>query len=73
MTNRYTAVIRKEGDWYIAYCVELSVVSQGRTIEDAQKNLAEAVELFVESFGVEDLPQMGRETVFYPFEVAVGA
>jgi len=53
---RFTAVITKEGKWYIAHCVELGVVSQGRTIEEAQANLKEAVELYIESFGREDLP-----------------
>ena len=48
MSRRYTAVISKEDDWYVAYCVELVVVSQGRTIEEAQANLKEAVELYVE-------------------------
>jgi len=57
---RFTAVITKEGKWYIAHCVELGVVSQGRTIEEAQANLKEAVELYIESFGREDLPQRLR-------------
>ena len=37
--------------------VELGVVSQGKTIPEAQANLREAVDLYVESFGVEDLPE----------------
>jgi predicted RNase H-like HicB family nuclease len=48
MTYRLTTVINKEGKWYVARCVELGVVSQGRTIEEAQKNLKEAVELYLE-------------------------
>ena len=73
MSKRFTAVISKEDDWYVAYCVELGVVSQGRTIEEAQSNLKEAVELYVESFGAEDLPETTGEVVFYPLEVAIGA
>ncbi|MEK7395884.1 MAG: type II toxin-antitoxin system HicB family antitoxin [Candidatus Poribacteria bacterium] len=41
----------KEEKWYVAHCIELGVVSQGKTIEEAQKNLREAVELYIESFG----------------------
>jgi predicted RNase H-like HicB family nuclease len=48
MTYRFTTIITKEGKWYVARCVELGVVSQGRTIEDAQRNLKEAVELYLE-------------------------
>ena len=56
MVKRDTAVITKEENWYVARCVELGAVSQGKTIAEAQTNLREDVELYVESFDVE-----GRE------------
>ena len=71
MSKKFTAVITKEEKWYVARCVELGVVSQGKTIEEAQANLKEAVELYLESFGTEDLPESLGEVVFYPLEVAV--
>jgi len=52
---KFTALITKEKKWYVARCVELGVVSQGKTIEEAQVNLLEVVELFIESFGIEDM------------------
>jgi len=68
---RLTAVITKEDPWYIAHCVELGVVSQGQTVEQAQANLREAVELYVESFGAEEVPSGGTgEVISYPLEVA---
>ena len=45
---KFTLVITKEDKWYVARCVELGVVSQGKTIEESQKNLKEAVELYLE-------------------------
>jgi predicted RNase H-like HicB family nuclease len=33
------------------------VTSQGGTLEEAEKNIKEAIELYIESFGTEDLPQ----------------
>ena len=48
MIYKFTTVIHQEGKWYVAHCIELSVVSQGRTIESAKKNLQEAVELYLE-------------------------
>jgi len=69
--KRFTAVITKEDGWYVAWCVELGTVSQGKTIEDAQANLKEAVELYLESFGTEDLPETTGEVLFYPLEVPV--
>jgi len=72
MSMKFTAVITKEEKWYVAHCVELGVVSQGKTIEEAQANLKEAVELYIESFGTEDIPESMGEVVFYPLEIAVG-
>lgn len=48
MTYKSTAIINKEGKWFVAHSAELGVVSQGRTIEEARKNLGEAVELYLE-------------------------
>lgn len=69
---RFTAVITKERKFYVAHCIELGVVSQGKTIEEAQANLKEAVELYIDSFGGEDFPENKYEVILYPFEVAVG-
>ena len=71
MLSRYSIVIEKEDTWYVAHCVELGVVSQGKTIEEAQVNLKEAVELYLESFGSEDQPESLGEVVLYPLDVAV--
>lgn len=73
MSVKFTAIITKEDKWYVAHCVELGVVSQGKTIEKAQANLKEAVELYIESFGTEDLPDSMGEVVLYPLEVVVNA
>lgn len=48
MIKTFTTAINKEGKWYVAKCLELGVVSQGKTIEKATKNLKEAVELYLE-------------------------
>ena len=73
MSHRFNAVITKEENWYVALCIELGVVSQGQTIEDAKKNLKEAVELYIESFGTDDLPESKEEVMFYPLEVVINA
>ena len=43
-----TAVIEKEGKWHVATCPELGVASQGRTNDEAESMLQEAVELLLE-------------------------
>lgn len=71
MSHRFNAVITKEKNWYVAHCIGLGVASQGQTIEDAKKYLKEAVELYIESFGTEDLPESKEEVMLYPLEVVI--
>ena len=68
---KFTAVITREERWYVAHCIELGVVSQGKTIEEAQANLKEAVELYLEDFEEDEIPQNVGEVILYPLEVAV--
>ncbi len=43
MVKGLTSVITKGEKWYVAHCMELGVVSQGKAIEETQANLKEAV------------------------------
>ena len=43
-----TEEIWKEGNMYTAYCPELDVVSCGRNVEEARKNLLEVIEIQLE-------------------------
>lgn len=43
-----TAVVWREGDWYVSECIELGVASQGSTERLALRNLKEAVHLYLE-------------------------
>ncbi len=45
---RLTAAATREGQWYVARCLEVEVTSQGRTGEEALANLKEALELYFE-------------------------
>ncbi len=47
-TPKFTAIIEREGDGYVALCPELDIASQGNSIEEARNNLIEALELFFE-------------------------
>jgi predicted RNase H-like HicB family nuclease len=46
MKRQLTAIIEREGNGYVSLCPELDIASQGDTIEEARKNLQEALELF---------------------------
>ena len=52
-TIELSAVIRKENDFYVALCPEYDIASQGRNVEEAIKNLKEALELYLEDADVE--------------------
>ena len=61
MIYKFTTIINKEGKLFVARCVELGVVSQGKTVELAQNNLKEAVELYLE-----DMPKAKKFSIKSP-------
>ena len=44
--KKITAVIHKGEKYYIGECLEVDVVTQGKTIDEVLKNLNEAVDLY---------------------------
>jgi predicted RNase H-like HicB family nuclease len=47
-STRFNVVVQKDEAWYVAVCIDNSVASQGKTVEDALDNLKEALELYYE-------------------------
>jgi predicted RNase H-like HicB family nuclease len=50
------AIVRKGETHYVAECVEIAVVTQGKTLDETIFNLKEAVELHLQG---EDLVELG--------------
>lgn len=49
MRNEFTAILERDGDWYIAYCPEIPGANgQGRTKDEARASLAGAIALILE-------------------------
>ena len=46
MNFKSTLVIKKEEEWFVATCLETGIASQGKTIDEATKNLKEAIVLY---------------------------
>ena len=44
MKQRFTVVITREGDWYVAQCLEVDVASQGESEQEAIQKLYETHE-----------------------------
>ena len=54
--NIFLVSITQEGKFFVARCPELGVTSQGGYLVEAQKNLKEAIEFYIASFELDDLP-----------------
>ena len=68
MHTEFTAVIERDGDWFIAYSPELPGANgQGHNKEEAKANLSEAIALILEDRREDGLravpPDALRETV----------
>jgi len=49
MRNEFTAVIERDGEWFIAYSPEIPGANgQGHTKDECLKSLADAIELILE-------------------------
>jgi len=71
--QRFTAMLHREGDAYVAICPELDVASQGDTIEQARANLREAVELLLETASPQEITERLKSEVYLTsLEVEVG-
>ncbi len=62
--NRYTAVVEREGDGFVALCPEFDIASQGDTVEQATANLREAVELFLETASPEEIVRRRHDEIY---------
>ena len=51
MELNITIQVWQKGRWFIAKCPELDFVSQGKTREEAKKNLFEVIEIQFEEMG----------------------
>jgi len=73
MKYNFTAIIEKEGNMYVSLCPELDIASQGSTVEEAKRNLEEAILLFFEHASEEEIKERLKEKEIYisPVEVKI--
>ena len=67
MKRKFSASVWREGDWYVAPCLEVDVASQGESEGEAIENLREALELYFEPPSPTITPRV------WDIEVEVGA
>ena len=72
MTRSLTAILIREDAGFVALCPEVDVASQGNTVEEAKRNLQEAVELFFECASKEEIQsRLSTESFVSSLEVAI--
>ena len=64
-----SVIITKEDSWFVAQDIASGVASQGRSIDEALKNLKEAVELYFE--GSADMEKGSDMVLLTTMEVTV--
>ena len=68
MRNEFTAIIERDGEWFIAYCPEIPGANgQGHTKDEARNSLAQAIALILEDRREDGLrgapPKSERDTI----------
>ncbi len=64
------AIIRAGNEkGYVAECVEISVVTQGMTLDEVSKNLVEAVSLNLEDENLSELGFVSKPSLVVTFEL----
>ncbi len=49
MQNEFTAVIERDGEWFVAWCPEVPEANgQGKSAEECRENLSQAIALILE-------------------------
>ena len=66
--KEYDYIVWKEGKYFVSQCINNSVSSFGETIDEALKNLKEALELYFEDEQIEQNPiyqvMIGRDALY---------
>ena len=71
--RQMTAIIERDGDFFVALCPELDIASQGASVSEARANLKEALELFYEAASADEIQRWLHDEIYVTqVEVAVG-
>ena len=71
MTLQHTvkALLRKGERYYVAECVEVAVVTQGKTVDETLTNLQEAIALHLEGENPADFGLVPHPTILVTMEL----
>ncbi len=70
LQKNINTIIRKGNEgFFVAECIEISVVTQGKTLDETAANLKEAVELFLENEDPKDYGLAEKPGLIVSFEL----
>ncbi len=69
MLRQFTVLIRKDGDGYLAHCLETEIFAKGVTPEEAQENLRNTIVSYLKTIPQEKYPKEGVDLYFTRIEV----
>ncbi len=65
MKTEFKNVVWKEGDYFVAQCLNIDISSFGESKAEALKNLNEAIELFMEDASIDNLTEIESPEIIY--------
>ncbi|HEV8079596.1 MAG TPA: hypothetical protein VGP43_02715 [Chitinophagaceae bacterium] len=65
MKTEFKNIVWKEGDDYVAQCLNIDVSSFGKNKDEALKNLNEAIELYMEDASLDNLNKIESPEIIY--------
>ena len=68
MRHSIKAFVYKGDEYYIAECMDIAVVTQGKTLDETVTNLQEAVALHLEGEDLEDFDLAPNPSLLITFE-----
>ncbi len=64
MTNEFTGVFERDGEWYIGYCPEVPGANgQGRNLDECRESLADAIRLILQDRREQGLAGVPTEAI----------
>ncbi len=71
MRHSIKAFVHKGESYYIAECMEIAVVTQGKTLDETMKNLQEAVSLHLEGEEMADFDLAPNPSLLVTLEMGL--
>ncbi len=65
MKTQLKNVVWKEGDYFVAQCLNIDISSFGESKDEALTNLNEAIELFMEDASIDILTEIESPEIIY--------